>query len=959
MAPPVPDLPSASLYGRDDEVTHIAADRSPVLIITGDSGVGKSELLRAAQAATQGSIAPPPVTMKQGSGATQAALLDALAAAAAELAVERGLVQELGERLRTAATNLAKDRGRRVFAVIGQEILNLAKGQLGDQVGQATWDLGKEMVSAGDEQLLARIRAERDPTVTEALLAFAGELIAVGGEDVDIVLALDAVEKLSDDERGVLANVIDELPGGLRLRLGFATYRPAQQAALDELLATGGNVGHTEVRGLSEQAIEEWLRDRGLDPGTAAEVHRLTDGYPFYVADVVNHLQGGGSLDEIPHPTSEEAVQFLRRTRQAWNELDEPARVAARRLATLPGPQPVEVLQKLTGTDAAQWGDLVERLQRARIFTTTVNGQPWFHELRQTQMVRNLTVEELEESTSFAARVVAGFTERQALPGGGTQVAALLQQSATTGAEPLARLVLALAPAELAVAAAALELGDPKGVLPVDGGDVCRHAREFFPVAGDLPDALSSLAQKRLVEVSATEGDRRVDVWVTRDEVARAAVQGRALEEFGRLPLPGLFRAVFRDVLQAQLGSYRSAVYGAGPGTFSHFAELAHHLGQVPADGSFLGRGQGFFLFFRAEVGGRPTSGAVQYASAEERDAALRRLGELPPQPFGDDEVAVTLLAAHPGETIPAERFRNAAARLGFEIRGSGLDELQAPTTGDLSAADHELLKAKTFSVVRELCSEREREVLDLSRALSLHWYYEDGFLVEGEVLGASEGAVQHDTLPPIGQGAFEFFRIERAFGIGEGERLVHTQMRMGQPLTDDPIVEAVGRVRARAVRWNQRQAPRKVPIAIEQLEQLVLEAQDRELADATAFAAALDGVGGRAIAAPPPRTTVVLLRRVPEAERTLGVYDARWLSCPSASGQEEVRIELVDEFPTGSPFKDGVERIPEAFGADCASLEGARSGWSDASSLIARLLGHRMSDITLVDEEGRPADGW
>src|SRR5205807_1489710 len=85
------------LYGRDADLQTAVDSRSPLLLLTGDSGIGKSSLLRAAQQQTPSVAAPPPQTVARTSGALQRSLLEGLADATAELVRERGLAEQVVE----------------------------------------------------------------------------------------------------------------------------------------------------------------------------------------------------------------------------------------------------------------------------------------------------------------------------------------------------------------------------------------------------------------------------------------------------------------------------------------------------------------------------------------------------------------------------------------------------------------------------------------------------------------------------------------------------------------------------------------------------------------------------------------------------------------------------------------------------------------------------------------------
>ncbi len=75
----------AQLLGRYSELAAISRARPALLVLHGDSGVGKSALLAAAQAQTDNAIAPDPIEVYSSDGAVQQAVLDALSSALALL----------------------------------------------------------------------------------------------------------------------------------------------------------------------------------------------------------------------------------------------------------------------------------------------------------------------------------------------------------------------------------------------------------------------------------------------------------------------------------------------------------------------------------------------------------------------------------------------------------------------------------------------------------------------------------------------------------------------------------------------------------------------------------------------------------------------------------------------------------------------------------------------------------
>ena len=118
-----------------------------------------------------------------------------------------------------------------------------------------------------------------------------------------------------------------------------------------------------------------------LDTALAGELYQQTDGYPFYLDDLIAALHGGAELEStatspVPTARSERYERFVGRTRLAWNALDTDAQAVAIQLAVLPQPLPTPALQDLCNMGPAGWAATIERLRRARILSSIVNGNP-------------------------------------------------------------------------------------------------------------------------------------------------------------------------------------------------------------------------------------------------------------------------------------------------------------------------------------------------------------------------------------------------------------------------------------------------------------------------------------------------------------------------------------------------------------------------------------------------------
>jgi hypothetical protein len=943
--------PTPVLYGRDAELTAIVESRVPVLLVTGDSGIGKSELLHAAQEATSSVAAPEPRTVRGTSGSLQRSLLEALAEATAELARERGMAQEVSERLVEAGKKIVADKGKEAAKVVVRSLLLKVKEKVGEDVVELVGDYVRELGEVEHETLLARINAATDEDVANVILDLAGEVVALAGPESPIVLALDGAEVLTEDDSRLLADLATRLPDGLFLRVGFGTYGEHHQAHVEDLLAAGEAVAELSLRGLSTSVVRAWLEAEGQDPELADEVYRNTDGYPLDIADAIQQLASGGQLTDV-----EPSQQFKMRSRQAWRALDADTQAVARQLAVFEQPLPEAWLQQACGVRAAQWGAAVERLRRARILSTFVNGVPWFHPKRRQGILEALGEserEQLEEAAGRAIQAYLGYAAAATAPQLTADIASLaLQLPAALEGEPRARAAAELDRPELAIAAALIDVFEPRSHPPLANA-VLQHSRDFFAGHGDLVPALERLTDLGLL---VFEGDERVGGFLRPNfgtETAVAVVQGRALLELGRLPLPGLVSSVFDVALAPRLEPFMDAVYALGQGTMRGFVETAASLGHAPGF-LFVGRGQGEFLIARARFHERPISATVRFGSAEDRDRARTRIDGMKLAVLGG-ELEVIDVIDHPSEAIPVERFVGAAERaLGLQLTRTPNVRLEMETPYDPDT--YMGVRVSAFELISGRLDEIERRVFGLEHAPTIHWYLneEGDVLIQGEAYGGEPRAVRHDDVPVIQTGdPLTFFKYAEAFGLAEGERLLRLNHRGGRPFGDEPVVEVIGELRDKARSVTRHQARVRIAVDVPALQARMHAARTRELADARALASGVL-LNGQPTPEPQPRATYVCIHR-PET-RPFGPRLAfSYIETTSDSGQEEVHVTDRPPPGFGSP-EETLKRYGELFGKE---LSGGyiRGSIGDATQGVARLLGYHSDDILLVQADNRPAD--
>jgi hypothetical protein len=161
-------------------------------------------------------------------GVLQQALLQSLADAVALNVERRGLAAEAADRLFDAALRMARESGQELARVVGRELLALVRGRLGPEFGKAFGDYLQKLRESVDESLSARLSAALDPGVTGLVIGFAKEVTEAAG--CEVLLALDAGERLGRDGIHLLADLAGQLPDAVLIRTAIADS-PASSSA--------------------------------------------------------------------------------------------------------------------------------------------------------------------------------------------------------------------------------------------------------------------------------------------------------------------------------------------------------------------------------------------------------------------------------------------------------------------------------------------------------------------------------------------------------------------------------------------------------------------------------------------------------------------------------------------------------------------------------------------------------
>lgn len=364
------------------EVDHLRAASTPVVLLVGDAGTGKTSVLQATQrCAETGVLRPAPVVCRYDSGALQNALLDGLADAIAGAPDVGSAWKRLGDRLSEAAVDTVTALGRDLAKALAKELLEVVKARIGLNVGSGVAALWKSLTTNRSEELRRDIRSRSDANVVRTIVrlaAAAAELL-----DAKIVLAVDEANRLSPDDHRILASLAVEPQQRVQIVSVWSSAVAEARPGIELLIEAGCEI--VELGGLSRGAVGQWLRAERVDATHTKRVHQLTGGYPLLVEGVIAHLRAGESIDHYTAPDV-----FVKVLDAALLRLSLEASSAARRLSAFAEPIGNDCISDYLGLTPVEWGTVRASLEHERILTVAHREQRWFHEMRRNHLWNNV-----------------------------------------------------------------------------------------------------------------------------------------------------------------------------------------------------------------------------------------------------------------------------------------------------------------------------------------------------------------------------------------------------------------------------------------------------------------------------------------------------------------------------------------------------------------------------------------
>jgi hypothetical protein len=831
------------VYGREAVIRRIVDSEAKAIVVTGDSGVGKSTVLSGAQRISVG-LAPTPVPVGAGPGALGRALSAAVTLALAAHVDDEGQIPLLRERMLAASRRLRRRAGHRVH----EDLVVLLLDQVRMRIGETAAEMIAETRSAWNESeqdsLQTRLAALTETDAALALAEVASDLAEVAASNV--FLALDNAHLLTDEDLRRLRDIVAERVDRVHLRVAYTTVGAAPVESLTRLAEAGAH--RVVVEGLDEEAVQLWLTREGIHTSHTPTVMAASQGYALHVGDAIRLLRDADAPGTLTDLSQADVV--LRGSQRAWDALSDEDRRAVLLLLPFAHRPSADRTSALLGIDQLRWSVLRQRLRESGVFVDR-DDDSWFHELRRQALWQSL---DEDTRTAVATQVIQWILSLDSvLYEEVGVVSALLSQVnlATAVQDDSARAIARLSDDAVSVAAAVMDLAGLKADEAfVNATGALLRAHERYAAPADCLSAMRELHQSGAVYLASNERDAVVAPrWSLAGAVLIAA---RTLQRTSRVPFQGLGNLIV-EVLRSRLGGFRLASAAVGRFDAAEQSRIAVEMQRRGPDGSYrFGRIPDGSLLLSFDLDGTEIAMTAVYENGDSRDRAFDRLSNAEERVLGG-RLKTVLCLRHPLPVVPSRRFVLAAELiLDEDLNNSGYStELRSKRRLDVSVEERMERRAETLQAVRALCSPNELLAYDLLQPTGIAWtaYEEERggkrrFNAEVATVTGLVGAHRMtDREHSPEERPYDFMYLTQRAGLQPGQRVSHFLWQGGVTPGRSGFLEQLESLVGEAVKYNAQQERLMLPGDLAAVEALVSEAHERRQRDAAELAARISGL--------------------------------------------------------------------------------------------------------------------
>lgn len=916
------------LWGRTGDLAPIRATDEGVVLVVGDSGIGKSELLaELGHGWGPTDLVAFPSVLGQLQGSLQAGIADAISGCLVGLAdADPNLVRKVWHGITKIVDKASSAGAKEAMGLLLARVFKGIESKLGPEAASSARAMLKDVLISSEDDLHARLRAISSPDLGTILLALISEVSSLASSRV--ILLFDRGELLADLDLALLGELASRSTDAFLLVVTMNSHSPGLSPKLATLETRDAT--RYDLAPLTSDQIHQWLRTEGIPQSEWAAISRRSAGYPFFIAELIAMSRDGKLGGPLGGPNGFDALLM-----ESWRSLAPTQQSMAMRLACFPDPPSQELISALTGGDELQWATDRLSLRDSRVFVKRPDGTLWFHDRRRdfiwTRLmepddraaVADAVIHELRKVASLATLNVEWLLV--ALPGilraGGPEV---------VNDDYLVELPKA-SPEELAIMFALVELREPGAAegQAVETNAVVRHALSRLGLPSDPVKALETAASRGFV-ISRSDQSASVTVAIVPSILSLAALMAEMAFILGRTPTPSMGSASFDLFIRPLAGNFLLASISVGEGSLRTHRDALVELQRRSTGSHNVLVMPSLGIVYR--VDDQAVTATIVFANAADRTAAKHTI--LNSQTAGvESDVEVIVVRELP----PA---RVTLARLVRILK----DQSGDPVT--MSPIQRVRERVRLADAIGNVLRPDEASAVDWFEPLSV-------VVDEGQDAGWSEVRLRGGPAATVvetsatahldlwGDPLIEL-KLRRDGYILPTQRVEAWAIHAGSPLSpaEPPLKEVADELEKRTKAYNDRLARIPIPVTEDELERMLASSlrTEEELTRTL--------VGNGVIAAPLVEDPTSLYVYIQPSTDGPMFDDWRASTYEFRDGKGEVRVRVLG---ATDPMPEYLLTSTEAAAHNLPSPElqiAASMGYAD--HILASLLGLEFNDITL-----------
>ncbi|WP_198155702.1 ATP-binding protein [Isoptericola dokdonensis] len=921
------------LYGRSEDDAAVRSYDRGLVIVAGDSGIGKTSFLSSlAGERTEDDLVASPITLRAILGSLQGSLAEALGDCLHQYTVQNPeTAQAVWATIKTAAARLVDATGRQAGSLLISRAYEFLESKLGKEASGAIRAVLKEVLRPASATYEDRLESLVLPDTAADIAAITREV--AHHTKRRLVLLLDGGERLAPDDRSLLAELATSLQGIDTLVI-VCVNSSTNEGADVVRMSEGRDAPCHRLVALQRTEIYEWLAARGVPETSWDAIVHASSGYPLFIEDAIRLVHGGTSLTKIKAP-----IRFESLLRASWDALEPGMQLIVTRLAGFADPPTDEFLREYLNYSYLELSTLRKRLVSTGVFISRADDDVWFHERRRKHIWEMLLTD--GDRRAVSGEILAAIRSHTISSGVisawiSSAIPSVVRQALPSERDEYVDNLISLTDHELGLLWALLEVREPNGQRGVfcETSDVVRYATVRAGFRGDAVGAIERLANMQMVHM-ATNEHLSIICLITPDAFAQAALIGEIEQRFQVRPVPRFATSAFEAFIRPLLGHFKAATISLGAGSLANHRDAMRQLPDETHGTSSPTSALGVDI----SADGHPVTITALFDTQDDQRAARDRISERYSSSLASRS-SLRGLTDLPPVRVRFGRYQELLAS--FEL-----------TRSTNSAADAEELlnlyrkAAECFSLFQRHISNEEASALGISRRLRYVLDSSQWPTSWTEYLVGGNGEREPDLIDWAGPRPSFFdplleLRMRAQEMLDPSESILHATIHGGaEPSIVHPLRMAVERLAKHGREFN-----RGLPLVEIPLDESVLASR---ITDERALLAAISAELAEASIVTEPLSdtdSVVVVISEVDPGLELSRWHARTYRICDLKHQVAVRV-----LPAGThipTFRDPVSHL-RTLGFDYDESAIAWVSGGSATSIVGRPLGFDDSDVRLT----------